>query len=185
MQMKKLTLVISAGLFIYGLNSCKNSGATNHKLNTDRIVCVSKQLTEMIFALGAQDRLVGTDLSSTYPEAAKKLTKVGYHRLLSAEGIISLKPTVVFHDGNIAPQAAIDQVSKVGIPLLGFGKTKTIEDATKLMDSLGSIFHKEKESKFLNEKLLKDMAEAKAQMKNVKDKPKVVIIHYGRQISAI
>ena len=45
----------------------------------------------MIFALGAQDRLVGTDLSSTYPEAAKKLTKVGYHCLLSAEGIISLK----------------------------------------------------------------------------------------------
>ncbi|MCO4294065.1 ABC transporter substrate-binding protein [Solitalea sp. MAHUQ-68] len=181
--MKKTAFIILSCVLAFGLGACHRSGHKEQPLNTDRIVCVSKQLTEMIFALGAQDKLVGTDLSSTFPEAAKKLTKVGYHRLLSAEGIISLKPTVVFHDGNIAPAAAIEQVKNVGIPMLGFGKTKTIDDATKLIDSLGLIFHKETAAKLLNEKLLKDMAQAEIQIKNYKDKPKVVIVHYGQQMN--
>ena len=67
-----------------------------------RIVCVSKQLNEIIFAVGGDTALVGVDISSTYPQAAKKITTVGYHRALSGEGIISLNPTAVWHDGNIA-----------------------------------------------------------------------------------
>ncbi|SMO38695.1 hypothetical protein [Solitalea koreensis] len=63
--MKKLAIILTACGLAFGLNACKNSGRQPHPLDTERIVCVSKQLTEMIFALGAQDKLVGTDLSST------------------------------------------------------------------------------------------------------------------------
>src|SRR5690606_25223164 len=92
-----------------------------------RIVCVSKQLNEIIFALGAGDRLVGVDLSSTYPPEAAKLPTVGYHRLLSAEGITSLNPTVVFHDGNIAPAAVMTQLEQVGVPVKEFPEAHTID----------------------------------------------------------
>ena len=51
-----------------------------------RIVCLSKQLTEYVFALGKGHNIVAVDLSSTYPDSAKLLKTVGYHRALSPEG---------------------------------------------------------------------------------------------------
>src|ERR1700761_7085121 len=108
-----------------------------------RIVSVSKQLTEIIFAVGGDSALVGVDISSTYPAAAKKITPVGYHRALNAEGIISLSPTVVWHDGNIAPQQVIDQLKKVGIPLREFSGGTTIDSTKILIMQIAREFHHE------------------------------------------
>jgi len=153
-------------------------------INTDRIVCVAKQQTEILYALGAEKNLVGVDLSSTYPKEAQKLPNVGYHRLLSAEGIISLKPTVVFHDGNIAPEAAIDQLKKVGVPLEEFPKTNSVEETKNLITTIASIFHKEKKAEEVNKKLEEDMKQAEEKRKSFKDTVKVVLIHFGRQMNS-
>jgi len=81
-NLKFLTCFIS--LFIL-FSSCGRFGNKEDENRTekDRIVCVSKQLTELIYALGAGNKIVAVDLSSTYPEAVKKLPTVGYHRMLS------------------------------------------------------------------------------------------------------
>src|SRR2546423_7577446 len=112
--MKHVPVYFIIALF---LSSCTQFANNPNEKKGQRIISVSKQLTEIIFAVGGDTALVGTDLSSNYPEAAKKITKVGYHRSLNAEGIISLNPTEVWHDGNIAPQQVIEQLNKVGIPL--------------------------------------------------------------------
>ena len=52
-----------------------------------RIVSLSKHLTEMVFALGKGHDLVAVDLSSTYPDSAKLLKTVGYHRALNKSPI--------------------------------------------------------------------------------------------------
>jgi iron complex transport system substrate-binding protein len=65
-------------LFSCGRFGDKNS--TEKKEGKLRIVSISKQLTEIIFAVGGDSAIVGVDISSTYPEAAKKITTVGYHR---------------------------------------------------------------------------------------------------------
>ena len=83
-----------------------------------RVVCVSKQINEFMFAIGAQDVLVGRDLTSVYPPAILKLTSVGYHRALNAEGIISLRPTLFLTDGNFGPAEVTEQIKKVGIPIV-------------------------------------------------------------------
>ena len=88
--MKKISFLISASLLLF---SCGRFA--NHEIDGKkdmRIVCVSKHLTEMVFALGKGHNVVAVDLSSTFPDSAKLLPTVGYHRLLSAEGIISMKP---------------------------------------------------------------------------------------------
>ena len=58
------------------------------------------------------------DLTSIYPPAITKLPSVGYHRALNAEGIISMRPTLFLNDGNFGPDAVLEQVKKVGIPML-------------------------------------------------------------------
>src|SRR5262245_84390 len=66
-------------------------------------VVISPIYNEIIVALGAQYEVVGVDLSTTYPPDVKNKQTVGYHRALSAEGILSLHPTAVIHDNNIGP----------------------------------------------------------------------------------
>ena len=88
------------------------------RAQTERVVCVSKQINEFMYAIGAQGVLVGRDLTSVYPPAILKLPSVGYHRALNAEGIISLRPTLFLTDGNFGPAEVTAQLEKVGIPIL-------------------------------------------------------------------
>ncbi|GAB3741879.1 hemin ABC transporter substrate-binding protein [Hymenobacter agri] len=179
--MKKF-LYASLLLLAAGCNRFRNEeNTTAAKPGTERIVSVSKQLTEMIFALGAGDKLVGVDLSSTYPAEAKALPTVGYHRLLNAEGIISLKPTVVFSDGNIAPEAVMTQVRGVGIPIEEFKPSKTIPETCQLLQQLGDIFNQRPRADSLARQLTADMQLANENAKQYPKHPKVVIIHYGLQ----
>ena len=77
-----------------------------------RIVCLSKQLTEYVFALGKGHNIVAVDLSSTYPDSAKLLKTVGYHRALAPEPIIAMKPDLVIHSNDIGPENVLPQITK-------------------------------------------------------------------------
>src|SRR3954467_8667357 len=86
----------------------------------NRVVVISPIYNEIIWALGAQDRVAGVDLSSTYPAEIKNTTTVGYHRALSAEGILSLHPDAILHDNNIGPPQVIEQLKQLNIPMTTF-----------------------------------------------------------------
>ena len=60
-----------------------------------RVVALGGAITEVVYALGAEGQLVGTDTTSLYPAAALQTAKVGYMRQLSAEGLLSLRPDAV------------------------------------------------------------------------------------------
>src|SRR3569833_4555366 len=76
----------------------------------ERVVCVSKQLNEYLYAIHAESVLVARDLASIYPPQITKLPSVGYHRALNAEGIISMKPPLLLTDGNVGPEPVLAQV---------------------------------------------------------------------------
>jgi iron complex transport system substrate-binding protein len=62
--------------------------------------------------------LVGVDTTSLYPEAARKLPQVGYMRALSAEGVLSLKPTLIIATTAAGPAGALDQLKATGIEVM-------------------------------------------------------------------
>lgn len=174
--MKKFLLVLLA------LTACGRFSNKDEKQNNEeRIVCIAKQYNEIIFALGAEKDLVAVDLSSTYPPDIKKLPTVGYHRALSAEGILSTKPTLIIHDNNVGPEAVMKQLNELKIPMKVFdAKGEDIPSAKALITEMGQYFHKEKRADSLNAKLDADMAKATDAVATLKDKPKVVVIHFGR-----
>jgi len=184
--MKKLSVVfllLLAAVFIASCGRFSNKEGETTKAGKDRIVIVSKQLTELMFALGAGDKIVGVDLSSTYPPEAQKLVTVGYHRMLSSEGIISLNPTLVMHNGGIAPESVVTQLEKVGIPMKKYMDTPNIDSAKSLIMLLAREYNNEKKGVELCNKLDADMKTAMEKAKQYTDKPKVLIIHYGRQMN--
>jgi iron complex transport system substrate-binding protein len=106
----------------------------------DRVVCVSKQINEFVYDIGAESHVVARDLTSVYPPEITKLPSVGYHRVLSAEGIISMKPTLVLTDGNVGPAPVLAQVKSVGIPVETLPPGGTPDSARLLMQQLGDEF---------------------------------------------
>ncbi len=83
-----------------------------------RIVSVGGALTETLYVLGAQSYLVGVDTTSLYPEAARALPSVGYARSLSAEGVLSLRPTLVVASEEAGPPAVLRQLESARVPLV-------------------------------------------------------------------
>lgn len=80
-----------------------------------RLVTVSGAITEVVYALGAEAQLVGTDTTSLYPAAALRTPKVGYLRQLSAEGVLSLQPDAVIATTEAGPPVVLDQLRSAGI----------------------------------------------------------------------
>jgi iron complex transport system substrate-binding protein len=175
--MKNVFLLVAVA-FLF--TSCDRFGKKN-KGGKDRIVCVSKQLTEFLFALHQGDKIVGIDLTSTYPPETKKITTVGYHRHLSTEGIISLDPTVVIHNGDVAPANVMPDLKMVGIPIKLYPVGSTIDSAKIVLKMVAHDFGVDSAADRLNAQLDKDLAKADSFVKQYPTKPKVLIIHFGQQ----
>lgn len=82
-----------------------------------RIVSVGGSVTEIVYALGQQDRLVARDSTSTYPEAAQKLPDVGYVRRLSPEGLLSVDPDLIIVEDGAGPPEALALLQQTEIPV--------------------------------------------------------------------
>ena len=86
--------------------------------DASRIVAVGGTVTEILYALGVGDRIVGVDLTSNYPADANRKPKVGYMRQLAAEGVLALGPTVVIAIEDAGPPETIAVLSNASVPFL-------------------------------------------------------------------
>lgn len=90
----------------------------------ERIVAAGGVITEVLYALGLQDRLVGIDSTSQFPaEALKDKPNIGYVRALSAEGVLSLRPSLVMAITSAGPPDAISLLNEAGCASHGFPTT--------------------------------------------------------------
>src|SRR5256714_4000140 len=146
-----------------------------------RYVVISPIYNEIIWALGVQDKVVGVDLSTTYPPDVKNKQTVGYHRALSAEGILSLHPTTIIHDNNIGPPQVVQQIQQLNIPMKTFNaKNDSFDGAKALIREMGAYFHKEARAEELCKTLDEQRATSLEKVKQYSDRPRVAVIHFGR-----
>ncbi len=81
-----------------------------------RIVSLGGGITEILYRLELDDKIVGVDATSVYPEEALKTKPdVGYVRTLGAEGILSLKPTLVLADQIAGPADTLALIEQAGV----------------------------------------------------------------------
>ncbi|MFJ3528144.1 hemin ABC transporter substrate-binding protein [Streptomyces sp. NPDC090132] len=95
--------------------------------SADRIVPLTGSLSEIVFTLGLGKQVVARDITATF-EQAEKLPVVTRAHDVSAESVLSLRPTVVLADTTTGPAEAIGQIRDAGIPLV------VVEPATELAD---------------------------------------------------
>ncbi len=143
----------------------------------DRIVSTSGAVTETLFALGMEEEVVAVDVSSVFPEAANDLPKIGYNRQLSAEGILSMKPTLVLATEDAGPPEVLKQLADAGVKVVTLSNSPTAEAATDRILAIGVAVDRVLAAEKLVAELRRDLDFAKSLVERTESRPKVLFIY--------
>ncbi|MCI5076944.1 ABC transporter substrate-binding protein [Oricola sp.] len=109
--------------------------------SSQRVLSIGGAVTEIVYALGEDGRLIGRDSTSTYPAAARELPDVGYMRALAPEGVLSIEPDLILaHEGS-GPTEAIDVLKSASVDYVevpgGFSAAGIDEAIRVVAEALG------------------------------------------------
>ena len=95
-------------------SSCRDARGRDVRIeNPARIVSIGGAITEILYALGLEDRLAGVDTTSLYPPPrCSDKPNVGYMRQLSAEGVLGLNPSLVLAIAGLGPEGDASTCSR-------------------------------------------------------------------------
>jgi iron complex transport system substrate-binding protein len=103
-----------------------------------RIVTLAPHLTELTYAAGAGEKLVGVARHSDYPAAAARIPQVGDAIRVDAEAVLALKPDLVlaWRSGN--PPAEVGRLEQIGLPVLATEPAR-LSDIPRLLRAIGTL----------------------------------------------
>lgn len=140
-------------------------------LAEERVVSIGGDITEIIYALDAQQNLVARDSTSLQPALATRLPDVGYMRQLNAEGILAMKPTLVIASELAKPSLALQQVEQAGVNVVMVTGKPELSAIRSKIATVAAALHREEQGKELEAKLDKQLA-------SLSDKPLPVKVLY-------
>lgn len=114
-----------------------------------RVVALGGAVTEIVAALGAADRLVGRDTTSTWPPEITTLPDVGYVRALSAEGVLSLAPDLILADAGAGPVETVDLLRNAGVPFVTMPGEPSATGVVDRIRSVGAALDRQPEAEAL------------------------------------
>ncbi|MBN8571735.1 MAG: ABC transporter substrate-binding protein [Ignavibacteria bacterium] len=117
-----------------------------------RIISMAPNITEGLYALGAQDYIVGVTEFCDYPPEAKQKTKVGGYDNANYEMVAALKPDVVFITVESINRPMYQALQNLGIKMFVLN-AKSVNGVIEMMKTLGKITGKEKEAQILSSKI--------------------------------
>lgn len=138
----------------------------------ERVVALAPSITEIIFALGQEDRLKGVTTYSNYPPAALALPKVGTYIRLDLERIVALAPDlcIAIKDGN--PKAAVDRLTELNVPVYTVNPVD-IEQVIQAVIEIGGLLNAEENAHRLAEEMHTRVQRVKSQMAHATHRPRV------------
>ncbi len=117
-----------------------------------RIISMAPNITEGLYAIGAQDYIVGVTEFCDYPPEAKQKTKVGGYDNANYEMVAALKPDVVFITVESINRPMYQALQNLGIKMFVLN-AKSVNGVVEMMKTLGKITGKEKEAEILSSKI--------------------------------
>ena len=141
--------------------------------SSERIVSLNGSTTEILFALGVGNSVVGCDASSSYPKGVKdKLPSIGYQYGLNAEGILSLNPTLIIGRDDVRPPQVVQQLRMAGVTVLLLKEPRAFGTAKQRLLTIGKAVGHEEKAKELAKALETDIEKLEAKLASRKGTPK-------------
>ncbi|EPG0608645.1 heme/hemin ABC transporter substrate-binding protein [Vibrio fluvialis] len=150
-------------------------------LAAERIISAGSSVTELILALGAEQQLVGIDVTSVTPPSLA-LPKVGYHRQLSAEGLLALEPTQLLGSNEMGPDTTLNQLKSAGVDVEVINSDSTPQGLLQRIDQIASLTHSEAAAGPLKQQVNDALKALQAYQPDASVRKKVLflLIHEGR-----
>ncbi len=145
-----------------------------------RIVSLGPDVTEIIFALGAGDKIIAVDRSSKYPADTATKANVGYRRSLSPEGILTLNTDLIIASEDIGPPETTDVLNQSAVEILYIPVDNSRAGLVKKIGLIAKRLDLEKEGDALTQKVIDDFDAATAYASKISaEKQKKVVFFHG------
>ncbi len=139
-----------------------NETEQSAKQQPQRVISAGGSITEILHHLGVSQQFIAIDTSSQYPESIQHLPKVGYFRSLSAEGLLSLRPSLLVAAKGAGPAAVLQQLESVGVTVKLFDQIDySLESWKSIVQQLGEYFDKTANANTLVASVSKNIAQVK------------------------
>ncbi|WP_417669158.1 heme/hemin ABC transporter substrate-binding protein [Roseibium sp.] len=150
----------------------------------ERVVGVGGSVTEIVYALGEENRLVARDTTSTYPTAASELPDVGYIRRLSPEGVMSVSPDLILMLDGSGPPEAVEVLAKSGIQIVDVPESYSPKGILEKVRIVGDALGVPDKAAALSERLQAALSRAETDRQSSSVKVLFVLSNQGGRILA-
>lgn len=172
-------LLRAVSLATLGLSSVHAAGANEVQgafSDPSRVITIGGSLTEIVYALGEEKRLVARDQTSVYPEAAMSLPDVGYMRQLSPEGVLSVDPTGILMLEGSGPREAVDVLKKARADLVQVPERFDRDGILAKIDIVGKALGVEAKAAALAVSVDADLQETAKLVDGIKERKRVLFV---------
>lgn len=172
----------------------------------ERIISAGSAITELVYALDAQDQLVGVDQTSKFIVASQALENsdaieqnvksqyvnnqyvknqdvnntaipvLGYHRQLAAESLLSLNPTRILGSSEMGPQTTLTLLRQAGVAVDVLNSGETVEDLLVRIEQVGRLTQHESTAQALQKEVKDKVAAIKANQAKTETPKKVLFL---------
>ena len=151
--------------------------------NPRRLVSLAPNITEIVYALGLGDELVGDTDNCDFPPQAKAKPHVGTMVNPSLERIVALKPDLALGTPEANRRETADQLERLGIPLYGV-TASTLEGTLASIEDLGEILGRAAQAKSLVAQMQSRIDRVEKQIEG-RPKPKVLFVVWYRPLITV
>lgn len=169
-------LVLLASAFAGAGHANAQQHARMAKAGESRVVSIGGSITEIVYALGAQDRLVAVDSTSRHPAEARDHPNVGYMRQLSAEPLLALDPGLLLAIEDTGPAHVLDQLRAAGTRLVMVPDDPSPQGVLEKIEVVAEALGLEGRGRQLVARLELEFAELDAHLAATDRAPKVLFL---------
>jgi len=180
----KIIAILILLLLLSGLESCrKDHQAQKANVPSPRIVSLAPNLTEIVFALGMGDHLVGVTDHCNYPPEAKTRPRLGGLKNISLESVVAQEPDVVLatEDGN--EPGFLDQLTELGLKVKTY-QPGNLDQVLETIIAVGEELGKKEQAEILARELKEKQADAQAGLAGAEPVPIFLFFQREPLISA-
>ena len=141
-----LTRPLATLLFLVGATSV---GATEPLADPSRLVTIGGSVTEIVYALGAGDEIVGRDTTSAYPPEAAAKPDIGYMRQLSPEGVLSINPSAIITIEGAGPPQTMDVLKQAEVEMAVVPEDYSRDGILAKVEMVGTLIGRQAEAEAL------------------------------------
>lgn len=169
-------LALLASLTLPALTSADHTELSSTSAEPLRLISVGANVTELLFALQADDNVVAIDSTSRHYDPQGSFPQVGYHRQLSSEGLLALTPSHLIGSDEMGPDTTLHQLKASGVEVVQLAKGDEQAQLFARIDQLASLTQRQPQAEQLKQQLARQITELAQQRDSLHSQPAVLFL---------